>query len=308
MDKNSRIFVAGHRGLVGSAICRELKRLDYRNIITIESTDLTRQTEVDKVFHNTRAEYVFLAAAKVGGIMYNMNYPATFIYDNLMIQSNIIEAAKQFRVKKLLFLGSSCIYPRDCPQPIKEAYFMDGKLEPTNDAYAIAKIAGIKMVQAYRRQHACNFIAAMPTNLYGPNDRYNLIKSHVLPALIRKFHEAKISESKSVILWGTGQAWREFLYVDDCARALVMLMEKYNSGEIINIGYGEDITIKELADKIADTIGYQGLIEFDNKNPDGMPQKLLDSSKINSMGWKPKVGLSEGIELTYKDFLKRGTK
>lgn len=306
MNLDSRIFVAGHNGMVGSAIARRLEQLGYKNIITADrrETDLKSQAETNRFFELTKPEYVFLAAAKVGGIHANQTYKASFSYDNLMIQSNVIEAARFHGTKKLLFLGSSCIYPKMCPQPIKEEYLMTGALEPTNDAYAIAKIAGIKLCQSYNEQYGTNFISAMPTNLYGPNDSYDLDNSHVLPAMIRKFHEAKLEGKDSVEIWGTGTPKREFLYVDDLADACVFLMNAYSGSEIVNIGTGEDVTIADLATAVSIAVGYEGGIHFNTGMPDGTPRKLLDVSKLERIGWKYKTSLKEGIEKTYKDYVK----
>lgn len=306
MNLDSRIFVAGHKGMVGSAIARRLEQLGYKNIITADrrETDLKSQAETNRFFELTKPEYVFLAAAKVGGIHANQTYKASFIYDNLMIQSNVIEAARFHGTKKLLFLGSSCIYPKMCPQPIKEEYLMTGALESTNDAYAIAKIAGIKLCQSYNEQYGTDFISAMPTNLYGPNDSYDLDNSHVLPAMIRKFHEAKLEEKDSVEIWGTGTPKREFLYVDDLADACVFLMNAYSGSEIVNIGTGEDVTIAELATAVSIAVGYEGGVHFNTNMPDGTPRKLMDVSKLEGIGWKYKTSLKEGIEKTYKDYVK----
>ena len=306
MNLDSRIFVAGHNGMVGSAIARRLEQLGYKNIITADrrETDLKSQAETNRFFELTKPEYVFLAAAKVGGIHANQTYKASFIYDNLMIQSNVIEAARFHGTKKLLFLGSSCIYPKMCPQPIKEEYLMTGALESTNDAYAIAKIAGIKLCQSYNEQYGTDFISAMPTNLYGPNDSYDLDNSHVLPAMIRKFHEAKLEGKDSVEIWGTGTPKREFLYVDDLADACVFLMNVYSGSEIVNIGTGQDVTIAELATAVSITVGYEGGIHFNTNMPDGTPRKLMDVSKLEGIGWKYKTSLKEGIEKTYKDYVK----
>ena len=306
MNLDSRIFVAGHNGMVGSAIARRLEQLGYKNIITADrrETDLKSQAETNRFFELTKPEYVFLAAAKVGGIHANQTYKASFIYDNLMIQSNVIEAARFHGTKKLLFLGSSCIYPKMCPQPIKEEYLMTGALESTNDAYAIAKIAGIKLCQSYNEQYGTNFISAMPTNLYGPNDSYDLDNSHVLPAMIRKFHEAKLEGKDSVEIWGTGTPKREFLYVDDLADACVFLMNVYSGSEIVNIGTGQDVTIAELATAVSIAVGYEGGIHFNTNMPDGTPRKLMDVSKLEGIGWKYKTSLKEGIEKTYKDYVK----
>ena len=367
MNKSSKIYIAGHTGLVGSAILRMLQFQGYNNLIlrTHQELDLEIQKDVNDFFEKERPEYVFLAAAKVGGIYANNTFPADFIYNNLIIQVNVIHAAYKFGVKKLLYLGSSCIYPRLAPQPMKEEYLLTGLLEPTNEPYAIAKIAGIKMCQAYNRQYGTNFVSVMPTNLYGPNDNYDLMDSHVLPALICKFHLAKLLwegefgeiikvlkvyrnlpelslinspdsssdssclvptayctaemniqlqikndlsrfgiNSEAVTLWGTGTPRREFMYSLDMAEACIFLMENYNSGDIINIGTGEDITIRELADLISEVIGYKGEIRWDNTKPDGTPQKLLDVSRLHSMGWKHKTSIKDGLRLTYQDFLK----
>jgi GDP-L-fucose synthase len=305
MKLNSKIYVAGHNGMVGSSIIRRLKELGYSNIITSDrnKVNLTNQMHVQSFFVNEEPEYVFLAAAKVGGIKGNDDYRADFIYDNVMIQSNVIKCCHDFKVKKLLFLGSSCIYPKMCQQPIKEDYLLSGKLEPTNDAYAIAKITGIKMCQDFNKQYGDNFISLMPTNLYGPNDNYDLNNSHVLPAMIRKFHEAKLSNKESVEIWGTGTPMREFLYVDDLSDACVHLMNNYNDPEIVNIGTGIDITIKELANTVSDVIGYKGNIHFNTDMPDGTPRKLLDVSKLKELGWVYKTELKEGIEKSYYNYI-----
>jgi GDP-L-fucose synthase len=307
MDKNSKIYVAGHGGMVGSAIVRKLRKEGYDNLIlmTHSELDLTKQDEVKNFFNSYKPEYVFLAAAKVGGIVANNTYPAEFIYNNLNIQTNIIHNSYFNNVKKLLFLGSSCIYPRECSQPIKEEYFMTGSLEKTNDAYAIAKIAGIKMCQSYNKQYGTNYISIMPTNLYGKNDNYHLENSHVFPAMIRKFHEAKIRNDKEIILWGTGSPYREFLDVDDCADACVFLMKNYNNSDIINIGTGKDLTIRNLALSIKKIIGFEGDIIFDSSKPDGTSKKLLDVSKIHSLGWSHSIELEDGIKKTYEDFLEK---
>ena len=301
MNIKDKIYVAGHNGLVGSSIKRRLERDGYNNIICRSSSelDLRRQDAVEIFFERERPDYVLLAAAKVGGIAANNTFPAQFIYENIMIEANVINAAYIYKVKKLLFLGSSCIYPKFAEQPIKEEYLLDGKLEPTNEPYAIAKIAGIKMCESYNRQYGTNFISVMPTNLYGPNDNFNLETSHVLPALIRKFHEAKAENRSHVVLWGTGKVSREFLYVDDLADAAVYLMNTYDSSGIVNIGAGEDLTIQELANIIKEVVGYKGEIVYDTTKPDGTPRKLLDTSKLNSLGWKAKTSLKQGIELTY---------
>jgi len=310
MDSRSRIYVAGNTGMVGSAIVRMLHRKGYTNIFSTPSKhfDLRRQDEVERFFQINQPEYVYLAAAKVGGILANRDYPAHFIYDNLMIQSNIIEAARKFGVKKLLFLGSSCIYPKECPQPIKEEYLLTGPLEPTNDAYAIAKIAGIKMCQAYRKQYGFNAISLMPTNLYGPNDNFDTESSHVLPALIRKFEDGKSnighdlggSYQYPVTLWGDGSPMREFLHVDDLADACFTAMVNYDGDEPLNVGTGEDIKISTLASIISNVVGFSGGIDWDTDKPNGTPRKLLDVSKIKSLGWEPKIGLEEGIRSTYE--------
>lgn len=302
MNKNSKIYVAGHRGLVGSAIIRNLIKQGYNNLITKtrQELNLLDTQAAAEFFKKEKPEYIFLAAAKVGGIMANKTYPAQFIYENLQIQNNIIHQSYLNGVKKLLFLGSSCIYPRECPQPIKEEYLLTGPLEPTNEPYAIAKIAGIKMCQSYNREYGTNFISVMPTNLYGPNDNFDLANSHVLPALIRKFHEAKINSSESVKVWGTGNPKREFLHVDDLATACVFLMNNYDSSEIINIGTGIDILIRELVEIIKNIIGFKGKIKWDTTKPDGVSRKLLDVSKIHKLGWKHKINLEEGIKMTYE--------
>ena len=298
MDSESRVYVAGNTGLVGSAIVRTLHWKGYTNILSSPSHhwDLRNQMDVERFFRVNEPEYVYLAAAKVGGIGANAYYPGHFIYDNLMIQTNVIHAARKFGVKKLLFLGSSCIYPKFAEQPITEDQLLGGHLEPSNDSYAIAKIAGIKMCQAYRKQYGFNAISLMPTNLYGPNDNYDLDSSHVLPAMIRKIHEAK----DKVTLWGDGSAMREFLYVDDLAEAAFKCMVSYDSKEIINVGTGKDTTIKELATTIADVVGFKGEIVWDTSKPNGTPRKVLNVDKIKSLGWEPKVGLREGIEKTYE--------
>jgi GDP-L-fucose synthase len=306
MNKDSKIYVSGHNGMVGSAIVRKLKELGYTNLIlkSRKELDLTNQFQVNHFFHFEKPEYVFLAAAKVGGIKANDDFRADFIYQNIMIQSNIIKASYDNNVKKLLFLGSSCIYPKLCSQPIKEEYLLTGLLEKTNDAYAIAKIAGIKMCQDFNKQYGTNYISVMPTNLYGPNDNYDLNNSHVLPALIRKFHYAKIENKSSVEIWGTGSPMREFLYVDDLAQACHYLMINYNDSEIINVGTGKDISIKDLAYIIKDVLGYEGDIYFNTHMPDGTPRKLLDVSKILDLGWEPVTGLRTGIKKTYQDYVK----
>ncbi len=306
MDKHAKIYIAGHRGLVGTAILRKLMDHSYNNIVfrTSRELDLRNQEDVTAFFATEQPEYVFLAAAKVGGILANHTYPANFIYDNIMMQANIIHAAYQSKVKKLLFLGSSCIYPKLAPQPIKEEYLLTGELEPTNSSYAIAKIAGITMCQAYNRQYGTNFISVMPTNLYGPNDNFDLTSSHVLPALIRKFHEAKINHHPSVEIWGTGKPRREFLHVDDLADACLFLMNKYQDNQPINIGVGRDISIEDLATLIAVVVGYSGNIIYNKAMPDGTFRKLLDITKLKDLGWCPGIELEEGIRSTYLWYLK----
>lgn len=306
MDKYSKIYVAGHRGLVGSAIVRNLKAKGYENIIyrTHHELDLINQKEVENFFKDEKPEYVFLAAAKVGGINSNNTYPADFIYENMMIQNNVIKSAHDFKVKKLLFLGSTCIYPKLAEQPILESELLTGSLEPTNEAYAIAKISGLEMCKFYKRQYGDNFISCMPTNLYGPNDNYDLKNSHVLPALLRKFHEAKLYNHDDVEIWGTGTPLREFLYVDDMADACTFLMENYNGEEHVNIGTGEEITIKELSEVIRKVVGFKGNIRFNASMPDGTPRKLTNINKIKNMGWKAKVKLYDGITVTYQNYIK----
>lgn len=307
MEKSAKIYVAGHRGMVGSAIVRELNKLGFNNIVmkTSAELDLRNQAQVEAFYQNEKPEYVFISAAKVGGILANNTYRAEFLYDNLSIQNNLIHFAHVYGVKKLLFLGSSCIYPKMAPQPLKEDYLLSGLLEPTNEPYAIAKITGIKMCEAYWDQYGCNFISAMPTNMYGPNDNYHPDNSHVLPALIRKFHEAKTNGSDAVTVWGDGSPFREFLYADDLANALVYLMLNYNEKEFVNVGYGDEITIKDLALLIKKIIGFEGHLEFDASKPNGTPRKLMDSSRLFATGWKPKTDLEEGIALAYQDFLNR---
>jgi len=302
MHKHSKIFVAGHRGLVGSAVQRRLQAEGYSQILTRDRSqlDLRRREAVEAFFTAERPEYVFLAAAKVGGILANSTYSGDFIRDNLLIQTNVIDVAWRSGVRKLLFLGSSCIYPKHAPQPLKEEYILTGPLEPTNEAYAVAKIAGITMCKAYRHQFGFNAISAMPTNLYGPGDNFELQSSHVIPALIRKFHEAKAHGQHAVVVWGTGRPRREFLYVDDLADACLFLMSTYDDPELINVGVGEDISILELAELVAQIVGFSGEIVFDRTKPDGTPQKLLDVSRISARGWRPKIGLREGLELTYR--------
>jgi len=301
VEKSAKIYVAGHQGLVGSAILRKLISEGYSNIVTrsFQELDLRDQIAVNEFFKKEKPEFVFLAAAKVGGILANNTYPVDFLRDNLLIQTNVIDAAYRYGTRKLLFLGSSCIYPKFAPQPIKEEYLLTGELEPTNEPYAIAKIAGIKLCQAYNRQYGTNFISVMPTNLYGPGDNFDLETSHVIPALIRKFHESKIKGKDQVVVWGSGKPFREFLHVDDLADACLFLMHNYNSSEIINIGTGMDLSIAELAYLIKDIVGYDGNIVFDTSKPDGTPRKLLDVSKIFNMGWKPRITLEEGIRSTY---------
>ena len=306
MDKKSKIYIAGHNGLVGSALKRKLKESDYNNLVfrTRKELDLLDSNKVSDFFKKERPEFVFLAAAKVGGILANDSYSADFIFQNLLIQNNIIHNSYLNKVKKLLFLGSSCIYPKDCSQPIKEEYLLTGPLEKTNKAYAVAKIAGIEMCQSYHKQYKTNFVSVMPTNLYGPNDNFDLKSSHVLPALIRKFHEAKINNDKEVVIWGTGLPRREFLYIDDLAEACLFLMKNYDNSEIINIGTGEDITILELAKLIKKIVGFNGEIINDTTKPDGTLQKLLNVSKINNIGWRHRNFLDEGLKKTYEWFLK----
>ena len=305
MSLDAKIYVAGHRGLVGSAIVRNLEDKGYTNIIcrTHKELDLTNQEAVRTFFEQERPEYVFLAAAKVGGIHANNTYPADFIYDNLMIQNNVIKAAHDFEVKKLLFLGSTCIYPKMAPQPIKEEYLLTGALEETNEAYAVAKIAGLEMCKFFKRQYGDNFISCMPTNLYGPNDNFDLKNSHVLPALIRKFHEAKVNNSEVVEVWGTGTPLREFLYVDDMADACVFLMENYDGEQHVNIGTGEEVSIRELAETVKEVVGFEGELVFNTDMPDGTPRKLTTVDKLHGLGWKHKVSLNEGIKLAYDWFL-----
>ncbi|HEY4651398.1 MAG TPA: GDP-L-fucose synthase [Pontibacter sp.] len=309
MEKTSKIYVAGHRGMVGSAICRKLQASGYNNIITRTSSelDLRNQQAVLDFFADEKPDYVFLAAAKVGGIHANNTYRADFLYDNLMIEANIIHAAYLHQVTKLMFLGSSCIYPKMAPQPLREDYLLTGPLEPTNEPYAIAKIAGIKLCEAYRDQYGCNFISVMPTNLYGYNDNYDLNNSHVLPALIRKFHEAKENGATEVVVWGTGSPKREFLFADDLADACLYLMEHYNERELVNIGTGEDISIKELALLVKEVTGFEGELVFDTTKPDGTPRKLMDVSKLHNTGYRHKIELREGIALAYADFKEKHT-
>ncbi|NLP03688.1 MAG: GDP-L-fucose synthase [Fibrobacter sp.] len=310
MDTKSSIFITGHKGLVGSAIDRALSSMGYNNILrrSHSELDLTNQAAVEKFFKEERPEYVFLAAAKVGGIYANNTYPAEFAFSNMQIQCNIVNSAWKYGTKKLLFLGSSCIYPKFAPQPIRESELLSGPLEETNKAYALAKIAGIIMCQSYNRQYGTNFISVMPTNLYGPNDNYHPENSHVLPALIRRFHEAKMNKAPYVTIWGTGSVLREFLYSDDLADACIFLMQSYDDDEIINIGSGEEISIKNLARLVKETVGYEGEVRFDTSKPDGTPRKLLDCSKLNSLGWKPRISMREGLRLACDDFVKRHSK
>lgn len=308
MQLSDKIYVAGHRGLVGSALVRRLTAGGYKNLVTRShrELELTDQAAVRRFFDEERPDHVFLAAAKVGGIIANSTYPAEFIYDNLMVQANVIRAAHEFGVKKLLFLGSSCIYPRNAPQPMKEEYLLTGTLEPTNEAYAVAKIAGIKMCAAYNRQYGTDYLCVMPTNQYGPGDSYDLQNCHVLPALIRKAHEAKAAGAAELVVWGTGAPRREFMYSDDLADACVFLMERHRArdiGELINVGVGEDLPIRDLAALVAEVVGFAGRVVFDPTKPDGMPRKLLDVSRIHALGWCATTGLKEGIAAAYQDFL-----
>lgn len=305
MEKNAKIYIAGIYGMVGSAIARNLRARGYENIMghASKELDLTNQQAVFEFFKAEKPDYVFLAAAKVGGIYANNSYPADFIYSNICIQTNIIHSAYIFRARKLLFLGTSCIYPKFAEQPMKESCLLTGELEPTNESYALAKIAGIKMCQAYNRQYHTSFISCMPTNLYGPNDNYDLMNAHVLPALIRKVHEAKSNNQSSFLVWGTGSPKREFLYVDDLAEASVFLMNEYLQDETINVGSGQEVTIRELAETIQEVVGFKGDLVFDSSKPDGTPRKLLDVSRLKSLGWSAKVSLKKGIEAAYQDFL-----
>ena len=305
MEKNGKIYVAGHRGMVGSAIVRALEKNGYHNIVTKthKELDLTRQDAVEAFFEKEKPDYVFLAAAKVGGIVANNEAPADFMYDNMILEMNVIHSAFKNNVKKLMFLGSSCIYPRMCPQPIKEEYLLTGSLEQTNEAYALSKISGLKYCEYLNRQYHTDYISVMPTNLYGPNDNYHPTHSHVLPALIRRFHEAKVANLPYVTCWGTGKPLREFLYVDDLADACVFLMNNYSGDETVNLGTGKELTIKELTELVAKVIGYTGEIRWDASKPDGTPRKLLDVSKLESLGWHYKTELEEGIRLSYQDFL-----
>lgn len=314
MNETSKIYVAGHKGLVGSALVKVLNQSGFKNVIgrSHAEMDLQNQSQVLQFFETERPEYVFLAAAKVGGIHANNTYPAEFIFSNLQIQNNIIDASYRYGIKKLCFLGSSCIYPKFAKQPMDEGQLLDGKLEPTNEPYAVAKIAGIVMCQSYNRQYGTNYISVMPTNLYGPGDNYHPENSHVLPALIRRFHEAKIQNQPEVVIWGTGKPLREFLYSEDMARACMFLMQNYDvtgdpkGGEHVNVGSGIEVSIKELAETVKDVVGYQGKLEFDLTKPDGTPRKLLDVSKLHKMGWKHQVELREGVRLAYEDFLQKG--
>ena len=305
--RDARIYVAGHRGLVGSAIWRELQNRGFAGLIgrTHSELDLLDGAAVRAFYAQAKPEYVFDAAAKVGGILANDKHPAEFLFQNLQIQNNLIDGACQAKVRKLLFLGSSCIYPRLAPQPMKEEYLLTGPLESTNEWYAVAKIAGIKMCQAYRRQYGCDYISAMPTNIYGPHDNYDLQGSHVLPALIRKFHEAKAANAPTVTCWGTGAPLREFLYADDLARASVFLLENYSEEQFINVGSGGEVSVRQLTETIKRVVGFTGEIVWDTTKPDGMPRKLMDSSRLLALGWRPQVGLEAGVRLAYEDFLKR---
>ncbi len=308
MKSDARIYVAGHRGMVGSAIWRELSRQGFASLIgkTHSELDLLNTAAVEKFFAAEKPEYVFIAAARVGGILANDKYPANFLFENLQIQNNLIHNAKMSGVKKLLFLGSSCIYPKLAPQPLKEESLLSGPLEPTNEWYAVAKIAGIKLCEAYRRQYGCDFISAMPTNLYGSNDNYDLESSHVLPAFIRKFHEGKTTGAKTVTCWGSGEVRREFLHADDLAAACVFLMRHYSEEQFINVGWGAELTIKALAEQVRRIVGFAGEIVWDTTKPDGTPRKLMDNSRIFALGWKPKIDLETGIRLAYDDFLRAG--
>ena len=307
LTTDSKIYVAGHNGLVGSAIMRKLESEGYKNIVTrtFEELDLTDQKATREFFEKERPEYVFLAAAKVGGIQANSTFPADFIYINLMIECNVIKASHEFGVKKLLFLGSSCIYPKLAPQPIKEEYLLSGYLEETNEPYALAKISGMKMCQYFNKQYGTNFISVMPTNLYGPNDNFDLNTSHVLPALIRKFHEAKVNKAPYVEIWGTGTPRREFLYVDDLADACLFLMKNYSGNDFFNVGTGEDVTIRELAELIGEVVGYKGELKFDTSKPDGTPRKLLDVTRIHEAGWRHNIELKEGLQIIYDYYIRK---
>ena len=310
MDKKSKIYVAGHRGLVGSAIVRILQQEGFTNLVmaTSKELDLREQAAVRAFFAAERPDYVFLAAARVGGILANNSYPADFIYQNLMIEANVIESARLSGVHKLLCLGSTCIYPKLAPQPLKEEYLLTGPLEPTNEWYAVAKIAGIKLCQAYQRQYGSKFISAMPTNLYGPEDNFDLESSHVMPALIRKFHEARVANAPTVTVWGSGRPLREFLHVDDCASACLFLMQNYEGEDIVNIGVGEDITIARLAEIVGAVVGYAGEIVYDSSKPDGTPRKLVDVTRINGLGWCASIGLEDGVRSTYQWYLENEVK
>ena len=310
MDKKSKIYVAGHRGLVGSAIVRILQQEGFTNLVmaTSKELDLREQAAVREFFAAERPDYVFLAAARVGGILANNSYPADFIYQNLMIEANVIESARLSGVQKLLCLGSTCIYPKMAPQPLKEEYLLTGPLEPTNEWYAVAKIAGIKLCQAYQRQYGSKFISAMPTNLYGPEDNFDLESSHVMPALIRKFHEARVANAPTVTVWGSGRPLREFLHVDDCASACLFLMQNYEGEDIVNIGVGEDITIARLAEIVGAVVGYAGEIVYDSSKPDGTPRKLVDVTRINGLGWCASIGLEDGVRSTYQWYLENEVK
>ncbi len=304
MQSSSKIYVAGHRGLVGSAICRELRSKGFTNVVTRtrQELNLLDQTAVQYFFENEKLEYIFIAAAKVGGILANYNQPVSFLLENLQIQNHLFQASQQNGVKKLLFLGSSCIYPKHAAQPLKEEYLLTGSLEPTNQWYAIAKIAGLKLCQAYRRQYDCDFISAMPTNLYGPNDNYDLQSSHVLPAFIKKFHDAKVSQDDEVVCWGSGAPLREFLYSDDLAKALVFLMQNYSEEQFVNVGSGSEITIRNLAELVSEIIGFNGHIVWDTSKPDGTPRKVMNSGRLFDLGWSPAVDLEDGIRQAYEDF------
>lgn len=306
MERNAKIFVAGARGMVGSAIVRALQASGYERVLSPgrQQLDLLDAAAVRAYYASNKPNYVFIAAAKVGGILANDSYPADFLYQNLMIEANLIQGAFEAGVRKLMFLGSTCIYPKLAPQPIREEYLLSGPLEPTNEWYAVAKIAGIKLCQAYRRQHGCDFVSAMPTNLYGPNDNFDPYSSHVLPALVRKFHEAKLTGAPQVVVWGTGSPLREFLHVDDCADACIFLMREYSGDLHVNVGTGTDLSIAELAEMIRDVVGYEGELTFDNSKPDGTPRKLVDTSLINSLGWSARIDLRKGIESTYEWFLR----
>jgi len=309
MEKHARIYVAGHRGLVGSALVRCLRREGFHHLIlkTHAELDLTRQAEVEAFFNKERPDYVFMAAAKVGGILANASYPAEFIYTNLAIETHVIHASYLFGVKKLLFLGSSCIYPRDCPQPMKEEYLLSGYLEPTNEPYAVAKIAGITLCRSYNRQYGTRFLCVMPTNLYGPGDNFDLETSHVLPALIRKFHEAKEMGREEVEIWGTGNPRREFLHVDDLAEACLFVMDREEASDLVNVGVGKDLSIRDLAQMVAGVVGFEGKLRFDPGKPDGTPVKLLDVSRLQALGWKARIDLEEGIRATYQWYLENRT-